>query len=103
MNRVYFCVAAILHVLWFKQKDVAFFFGAGTVTDTFGDDDTFAFAHNYAFAAFKIKNKLAFPTEEHLVLMLMGMKRIFNFDFGELELLFIQLRDDFWPPMLSEF
>ena len=54
MNRAYFCIAAILHVLWFKQKDVAFFFGTGTVTDAFGDDDTFAFAHSHAFAAFKI-------------------------------------------------
>ena len=36
MNRAYFCIAAILHVLWFKQKDVAFFFSAGTVATPLG-------------------------------------------------------------------
>jgi hypothetical protein len=81
---------------------MAFFFCAGAMADAFRDDYALAFVHGHTVAVFKVQNKRATPTEEHLVLMLMRMKRIFAFDLGEFEFLSVQRGNGFGSPMLGE-
>lgn len=90
--------ACVVDVLRLKQQDPDFFFGDGPVLYTFGDNDDFSWPH-VNLSVSKFHDHVAVNHMEEFVLVVMTVPNEIALDFGQFDILPVQLRDDFWGPM----
>jgi len=86
----------------FDEGDPAFMFGDGVVEDAARDDAEVAGGEGDVGLVFDLDTHAAFEDLEELVLMVMLVPDEFALEFGDFDVLVVDLADDFGGPEVSE-
>lgn len=94
--------AGVFGVDRFEQQHRCAVFGDGVVLDAFGDDEHLAFAKMDRITISHLDGELTFEDKEELVFVFVAMPGELAFEFGEFDLLPVELPDDFGCPSFIE-